>query len=58
MNNDKNEAYLKEAKRLANLADVVLLFLSIDSKRLEKLSATKRLELPANQAALLDELKK
>ena len=57
MNNDKNESYLEEAKQLANMADVVLLFLCIDPKRREKLLVTKRLELPANQAALLEELK-
>ena len=57
MNNDKNEAYLKEAKRLAQNADAVLLFLEIDSKRRDKLAVTKRLELPANQSALLEELK-
>lgn len=57
MNNDKNESYLKEAKRLAESADAVLLFLEIDSKRRDKLSSTKRLELPANQSALLEALK-
>ena len=57
MNNDKNEAYLKEAKRLAQNADAVLLFLEIDPKRRDKIAVTKRLELPANQSALLEELK-
>lgn len=57
MNNDKNEPYLKEAKRLAENADAVLLFLEIDSRRRDKLAVTKRLELPANQSALLDALK-
>lgn len=57
MNNDKNESYLKEAKRLTENADAVLLFLEIDSRRRDKLAVTKRLELPANQSALLETLK-
>lgn len=56
LNNDKNEALIKDALKLAAAADVVLLFLEIDSKRKDKISLTKRLELPANQTALLEAL--
>lgn len=58
LNSDKNEALIRDAVELAVKADVILLFLGIDSKRLDKISSTKRLELPANQAALLSALRK
>ena len=57
INNDKNKAYIDEAVDLVQHVDVVLLFLSMDTKRMDKLNITKRLELPANQLALIDALK-
>ncbi len=57
LNNDKNESFFDNALKLASAADIVFLFLEIDSRRKDKISLTKHLELPANQAALLEALK-
>ena len=56
LNADKTEEHISAAVELASKADVVLVFLGIDEKRLSKISLTKRLQLPANQAALLASL--
>ena len=57
LNEDKSEELLAEALELARSADVVLLFLGIDRKRLDKISYTKHFELPANQAVLLEAMR-
>ncbi len=58
LNEDKTDHLIEEAVKLAEGAEIVFLFLGMDKKRLCKLDQTKQLELPANQAALLDALNK
>lgn len=58
MNSDRNDDLISEAVGLAAKADVILLFLSIDRKRLDGMRRTRKPELPANQEALLEALKK
>ncbi len=55
---DKSEELIAKAMGASEKADVVLLFLGIDDERKDKLHVTKRLELPANQMALLEALEK
>ena len=58
LDEDKTDSLIPEAVKIAEKAEMVFLFLGMDKKRLSRLDKTKQLELPANQAAVLDALRK
>ena len=55
---DKSEGLIYPAVRLAESSDAVILFLGLGKERENELHKTHRLQLPANQKALISELKK
>ena len=54
---DRNEELLEEAKRLAQNAQRVIVFLGTDASRTRRMTEGRHLQLPANQLALLDALR-
>lgn len=58
LSDDRNERLMDEACALAKNADVVLLFLGLDKKRLQNISQSECVKLPANRIALVDGLTK
>ncbi len=53
---ERNEEFLASAVNAANKADTAIVFLGLGKKRERDMESSARLSLPANQAALLDEL--
>ena len=55
-NRTRNEDMIAPALELAERSDIVVLFLGIGEMRARRAGSTKKISLPANQAALLDSL--